>query len=568
MFLHRNTRWKWLKIKQMAVAKPLKIFLQKNRRLAAAALAATHAVNVLTVLLPLSIGLFYEIVLADGGSAKGRIWAFLPGKVETVAGFFWFFGGLVLGRAVFVFLDKYWSAQLGEGFAGELRERLFSGYLRQNLTEFEQKSIGKRVSKFSGELTAAQNLLTKGVLDVVGDACLLAFAFAALFALQPLLAGAAAAVLATGAAVVLFLGKFVEAAAQRRRDRRGQLLDFVAQRLHAFQTVKSLNREGPEARQFEKLNRRFARRSRGFARWTAAVQGLVPLFFFGSMGVVMAVVAFSGRHFPHGDVFVFMLLMLYLQGPVRRLLGAGAVWRAGRSSLRKLSEVIDFEEIKASTGLAFEKNSASPNLRVEGLDFDFETGKPLFQNLSFEAKFGQITQLAGRPGSGQSTLLEVLQKLREPSAGAIWLGGVAFGELSSFEVRKKVAIVSAKVPLLGETVFDAVAYSDTPERRARAARWLEKLEIRLAETPEAALNLPLRGISPGEQMLLQFVRAVLSGKPIWLLDEPFRWLDSERTALIVRQLEKLKLEKTILLAAEHLPAGLRADWVVDLQNQQ
>ena len=156
--------------------------------------------------------------------------------------------------------------------------------------------------------------------------------------------------------------------------------------------------------------------------------------------------------------------------------------------------------------------------------------------------------------------------------GTLRIDGLDYGTLTPFEVRKRIAIVSDEAPLLGSTVFKAITFRPDPGKREKAIRILNRIQLRFGETDDETLDFPLeengRNLSAGETMLLQVARALQTGKPLLLLDDPFRQLDGLRRRRLARLLNRLKAKHTIILAAESAPKQLETDQIIDLQPEK
>ena len=120
--------------------------------------------------------------------------------------------------------------------------------------------------------------------------------------------------------------------------------------------------------------------------------------------------------------------------------------------------------------------------------------------------------------------------------------------------------------MLGGTVFKAISYNTSEEKREKAIAMLQRLKIQLSENENDNLDFKLedggKNISSGERTMLQFARALLTRKQILLLDEPFRNLDETSVAVMVERLNKLKDKRTIILVSDQVPSCLLVDQII------
>ncbi len=526
--------------------------------------------NLLNVLLPLSIGLFYEAGLKEQ-SLKGQLLHHLFSFIDSTQRFFVFFGALVLLKSLLYFLEKYWTGLLGERFSRSLREHVFAHQMRMNMKAHRQRPTGKYLLRYSGDLNAIREFVNRGILLFAGDLFFLVAAFAALFALEGRLTVFVLGAWVLAAGLVFALSRRLRLTTFDRRSQRSKSLGFVSERLQAFYTVKSFNRERQETERYARESGRLFRYGLRFFRFSALIQALFPLFFYGTLGFVLwlALSSATQGNTSHGDFFAFVLLLLHMHTVLQRVLEVNLVWQSGTASLTKLTNLLDKTVENRETGVLPEKMEGL--IEFDHVSFSFSKDKSLLNNLCFRIEPHSITVLQGQHATGKSTVLKLIQKIYEPAQGAVRFDGIDLAEVSPFEVRKKVTIVSPETPLLGNTVFQAISYNENPEKREKALELLHKLGFSLAESDELTLDYPLeeqaRNLSAGQIALLQVIRELLTEKRIILLDEPFAHLDSRQAGRVARLLNRLKTRHTILVISKRPPSRLEIDQTISLDTQ-
>lgn len=544
-------------------------FVDKNKFLISFAVLSLLISNFLNVLLPLAIGWFYEIVLHEHGT-KSRLLNLIPIHLTAPEQFYVFFAFLLFTKGLFVFLEKSLTGIIGERFSRDLREMAFSHQLNHNLSTHLLRPVGKYLLRYSGDLLAIQNLLTKGFLVFIGDVFFLMIAFASLLFIQQQLALLVIISFFISGGIMFLLSKIVRTAAWNRRSQRSKNLGFVSSRMHAFYTIKSFNRESPEINSFVKRSAKLYELGVNFMNISALVQSLLPLFFFGTLLVVFYEVSLLRSAKPYGitksDVFIFILLLLYMQSVMKRLLKVNLVWQVGVISFNKLLSLMQApSESRDKQDLPKEGNS---NLVLKNVTFGYTQEKKVLNEFSCVITANSITLINGLQGVGKSTFFKLIQKMYEPQSGEIFLNNTEYSHLSAFEIRKHITIVSAEAQLLGGTVFKAISYTTADEKREKAIDMLRRLNIRFADNDDDNLEFTLedggRNISAGQRIMLQFARAFLSRKKIILLDEPFTNLDETSRNLIILQLNKLKSKRTILIVTKDVPFNLLTDQIIEL----
>jgi len=180
--------------------------------------------------------------------------------------------------------------------------------------------------------------------------------------------------------------------------------------------------------------------------------------------------------------------------------------------------------------------------------------KPVFENINMEIPPKTTTHIYGPTGSGKSTFVKLLLKTIAPQKGNVLVDGVMYSKLSEKTIRKNMAVVSNDYPLYGKNVYEAIVYSRNTERKKRAAKLLAYLQRH--EQIKDHLNLHDRigdlgsNLNSGQQKLLQYCRALLTEKPILIVEEPIEYLSPKTARLILDLLSDLQHKKTIIILTQ------------------
>ena len=547
-------------------------FFSRNKTLVLLTFVACITGSLLNVLLPLSIGKFYELLFQEG-SAKGKLFDTLRISVNTIPSFFSFFLLLIGLKSLFTYCEKLFTGMVGERFSRNLRELLFQTQLSHPLSVHERKPVGKYLLRYSGDLTFIQRFISKGVIQFSGDVVFLVTAFFVLYLINAPLTLMVLAGLLLAIIAIMLLNKSVKSATSKRRNQRSAMLGFVTTRLQAFSTIKSFNREVPEVAQYNKLSGRMYELSIRYYRIYALVQAMLPLLFFGTLAVVLYFVAIQLQAgsgvIHHADVLSFILLLLYIQTSIRRILSVNVIWQLGSVSFIKLLRIINLPaELRAEPETMVQING---KISFDHVAFQYPAATvPVLKKISFTIQPGTVTWLKGPQGAGKSTILKMIQGLYQPEEGTISIDDIDYSRLAPNAIRKNVTIISSETPLLGNTVFKAISYSRSAEKRDKAAQLLERIGFSITGNMNETLDFPLNdfasNISAGQRRQLMFARAILTRKKIMLIDDAFDDLDLQAKEILIQELQKLRSKRTIIIACNQLPAALSADQTINLNE--
>jgi ABC-type multidrug transport system fused ATPase/permease subunit len=491
--------------------------------------------------------------------------------LPAVAGWVFLLGGLVFLRWGVDWAARYQRAMATEQFVYGLRQQIFEHQLRVDMRQYEERGTGRYLLRFSGDLGALQQWLSRGILQFFGDALFLAVGLVVVGLLAPAVLCGIIPVLILCFCVLRWVNGRITHLEDRRRGSKSTLLAFVSNRLLNMPSIRASNRETPEYKRFLQKAEKIRAASGNFHRWATlseSVSGALPYL------LLLAVLAMIG-FFQNGSVastpavVAAAFVAMSWRPALMRLFRVGLVWKKGRLSLQKLdaffalsvAEGVDLPDAKKLRGALIVSN-----LAVEA------GGKTLFSNLSFSLEKGGVGLLYAPSGKGKSTLLKVLAGLGRAAAGRILLGAQDLSTLHPKAARRSCAFVSDKLPLYGKTLGEAIAYSRSPEDEAAAAQLLDAWKTLFpALQPlrvEMPLYDPLATLSFGQSRLLIFLRAFLTEKKYLIIDEPFLGLDPVVSSVLAAILNEKRANHGILILTADKDCavryGLKSDWELAL----
>lgn len=523
-----------------------------------------------SVIIPLFIGQFYNIAL-HSGSARGRIFESVFGHIENIQTFFAFFAGFLSIRFVFNFFEKYFAGITGEAFSNDLRKQLFHKQLHTELSTFESRDSGAYLLRYSGDLKATQDYLTKGIIQFLYDCVFMVAACILLLLLNRELTIVLLCTLPVLFVINKLMNKKIRTITRTRRNIRSRNLAFVAARLKAIQTVKLFNRESIESEKYNKRSEVLYAEGKKYYFLYAFMQALYPYLLYVAL-LVMLWVAYNsfneaGSGVDGSSLITFIMLVMSIIPVYRRVLKVNMIWISGNVSMSKLIGLLNAPEENKI------KESGSQQLKgkiiFDAVSFRYND-KIVLKDKSFEINPGEIVLLEGEQGSGKSTIFKLLTGLYPLHTGEIKIDGKSIKDISKYTLRKNIAVVSDNLPLLGKTVFEVISYSRKDKKRKPAATLLRALGLE-GVNDDVLLNKQVldggRNLSAGERKLLAIARAFLTDKKIMLLDEPFNDLENTSRIKVVNYIESMKGKHTIIVA-DNNKINLSYDKHISLQTEQ
>jgi len=517
--------------------------------------------SIFHILIPLSLGWYYEITFHKGGSKLHILDHFTdnPFKFGT---FFVAFVLLLSSYTICSYLNELCSRKLNEKFTLSLRNKLVEAQLNHTISTNKQKSYGKYLLRFSGDLSTIQNIVRFAIVDFIADILFLLFLFGLAFSLSPTLLIFEIIICVLLFVAVTFLDSRIEKTTQARRDQLSINLNWITNRLANFDTIQLFNRSRLEHKRYLKKSQRLYLRGLEYARSISLMKTLPKLFFSLQLFGILALISFLNRSQqiidPRNGI-AFILLVFYARSPFNRLYKLNARWQIASVSFHKIVAIMN--QPKEAYELApYEFNDAV--ISVENLTFEY--GHHLvFNNLNLVMHPKGITLVSGKFHKGKTTFVKLLTKQLLPNQGAIMIGDRDLNSIPTATWRKQFTLVSESTDFIGNTLFEALSYSKTMRKQIKAIQLIQEFGLDQKQTSQEILKLKLEQFtaqsSNQEKIIFKFIRSFLSDKPLVIIDDIIHQLDLENQEKMCRFLHKIKSKKTVIITSNQEIKSLQYD---------
>jgi ABC-type bacteriocin/lantibiotic exporter with double-glycine peptidase domain len=546
----------------------LTAFIKSNRKVVIASFLFGFLSIVAIILIPVFLGKYYEVAL-HRHSTRGKMFDVLFGHVKSVEVFFLVFVALILVKFITDFLMKYFLGITGELLAKNIRERLFFRQLNSKLEVHQKKETGLYLLRYSGDLSAIQHYLTKGIITFFNDCLHLILAIIVLALLNVKLTLVLLASYPVIFITILYLNKRLKVLTGKRRNKRSNNLSFVSSRLNALLTIKAFNRQSIENEKYRKGSTELFEYGKKYYKLYSLIYALLPFMLYSMLALILWIAYDMKNHSNHKihghDLLTFIMTMVNVIPVLKRILSVNFIWQAGDISFTKLLRVYNArQEVLYNES---DKDISSGSVEFRNVSFAFSKGATIIKDLSFNFPSNSLVLITGGHQSGKSTLFKLITGLYEAKEGEVLIGKTDIKEYSKLLLRKKITILSDEFPLIGKSVFETISYSRKEEKRAPAFQMLQKLGYVKGTDDESVLDEPIfengKNISYSQRKILMLARALLTNKKILLLDEPFEGLDEVLIQKIVAIIEEYRVNHTVLIIDRNQQHALQYD--VELQ---
>ncbi len=507
--------------------------------------------NVFTILIPVSLGKYFDLLFGFH-SHRAAFLDRLPFTFwDTVPHYLIFLTGLIFLKMIFQYLQRFNTSYLGELFTKGLREDLFSQQLMIQTSVYDEKGTGKYLLRHSGDLKSIQNYLTNGLIRFLIDAALLIVSMIFLLYLNSIIFFVVISCLAITFTVIYLLNKILFNVSVKRRNTRSGMLSFVSRQLRGAKTIKAFNKKSTEVRKYNKRSKKLLLHGIEFQKIYHLIFVLNSTLLYLTLLAVLTTIYLlkeQGNSFHAAEILGFVLLFITILPIFRRVIRVRTIWELGNISFDKLLKVFHLP-IEKNEKLLGDYKFKNGDIEVKNLSFDYENSI-VFDDISFKIEGAKVNQIKIGNGQGKSTLTKLFAGLYRPKKGKILFDGQDANKLTLKSIRKKITFVSEEFSFLGRTVFEVIAYARNDERRARAQIILDEFQKNCPDKSKLQLSDKIIeggiNLSKSQRKMLQYARVALSNKPIIIIDEPLRNLESHTKRNILTWLYQNKNKKTII----------------------
>ncbi|MEQ4600715.1 MAG: ABC transporter ATP-binding protein, partial [Methylobacteriaceae bacterium] len=302
---------------------------------------------------------------------------------------------------------------------------------------------------------------------------------------------------------------------------------------------------------------------------------LDPLMEIGGGLAVAGVLVLVGQRVMSGDRTVgdftgYVAALLLAAQPARALGTLNAILQEAAAALTRYFALMDEQPTIRESASARPLTVSRGEIRFENVHFRYRADAPALEGIDLVVPAGSTTALVGRSGSGKSSLLNLVPRLQDVTAGRVLIDGTDVRDVTIASLRAAIAVVSQEVVLFDDTVAANIGFGrpgatqDEIEAAARAAA-AHGFISRLGEGYAFRVGPGGGRLSGGERQRISLARAFLKNAPILLLDEATSALDSESEHLVQEALERLMRGRTTLVIAHRLSTVREANRIAVLE---
>ena len=529
------------------------------------------------LVIPGFVGVAVDIVRPDESGQPPRIFGLIAFPELSSLWALVLLAGAVVASAVFrgvaSYGQSYYSQAISQRLAFDVRNRLYDTFQRQSFSFYDRTQTAELMSRATADVEAVRMLISFGFVRLVQIVLLLVSVTAIMMGMNFQLALVTLAVLPFIMYRTTVTSRRLRPVWMRVQEGIAGLSTILQENLSGMRVVKAFGREQQESRKFERQARVLYAENMDANQEQAVNTSLMTFSVYLAAGVQLwygGVLVSRGVVAP-GELTAFLLLLLTITAYARMIGWLGNQLSRAVAAGERIFEILDSEaEVREVPG-APQLSVTDGRVRYQHVSFGYRSRAPTLERIDFEAQPGEVVALVGATGSGKTTLVSLLPRFYDPTAGGVLIDGTNIKDVSLASLRRNIGIVQQDVFLFNASLHDNIAYGrpDANEDDITAAAKTARLHDFIAGLPDGYRTLVgERGInlSGGQRQRLAIARTLLLDPKVLVLDDSLSSVDTETEYQIQQALSDVMVGRTTFIVAQRLVSVLRADTILVLDE--
>lgn len=458
----------------------------------------------------------------------------------------------------------------GETLLFYLRVKAFAQLQRLGLNYYERHRSGSLITTMTTDIDSIATFAQDGLVRVLVSVLSLLGVFTALAVLDIELTIGVAAAFPVLALAIVYYRRRAGRAYGDGRESLAAVNAMFQENVTGLRVIQALGWEQQSRVRFGALVDRYIRAQKRalmhFSIFFSAV-------YFASVPVTVLVLAFAiprtaNGDLSHGTLIAYMLYLTMIFGPIQQISDTADSYQRAQIGLRRVTELLREPVRPENTPAPAPITRMHGEVEFEGVAFAYDgAARSAVTDVSLHIESGQTVAVVGETGAGKSTLIKLLARFYDPTAGRILVDGIDIRAFDLGDYRRRLGIVPQETTMFAGTVRDIIAYgrpdaTDVQVEQAARDVGAHAMIAAFAKGYRQPVGERGQSLSAGQRQLLALARAQFVDPDILLLDEATAVLDPATEAAVSEAMERISRRRTTLIIAHRLSTASRADRIV------
>jgi subfamily B ATP-binding cassette protein MsbA len=475
--------------------------------------------------------------------------------------------------AIASYIDNYYTESVGQWVANDLRIRIYEHLHRLSLAYYDRTQTGTLLSTITNDVATVQNFASASTLGILVDLMTIVGMLGLMFWLNWDFTLIAVAVTPFLLFFVMRFKKAVKDVQREVRKRQSDIVAVVEQGLGSIRVVEAFGRQDLEAGRMTAASRASVDAALKARRVKSLLSPVVTIVVALCTGFVLwrGTTLIVAGTMTAGALTVFLAYLSKFFKPVQDLAKMTNTIAQTSVALERIQKILGADQIIPEHPDAVDPGTVKGEITFEHVAFGYSDVAPVLRDVNFTIKPGQVVGIVGPTGGGKSTVVSLIPRFYDPSAGRVLIDGSDIRNWKLVSLRREVGFVLQETVLFAGTIRENIAYGrpDATDADIIQAAKLANADEFIKKMPQGYDSIVgERGetLSGGQRQRIGIARALIRKSPILILDEPTAALDTESERLVVEGLERLMKGRTVIMIAHRLSTIRDADQIIVLKD--
>ncbi len=488
-----------------------------------------------------------------------------------------FYAGLMivfyLVSALLNYILAVAMVKISQSVVYKMRKDLFDKLNRVKISYFDQNQTGDIISKMSYDIDTINTSLATDVIQIFTSIITVVISFIMMLIMSPLLVLVFVVTIPISITITRVLSKIVKKKYRIRNKKLGELNGFAEEMITGQRTIQSYVQEQAVLAKFDEINEEATKASYESGYYSTSVGpsvNFVSNLSVALVGVFGGILYFMGN-ISLGKLTSFTLYSRRFSGPINQMSNIMADIQSALAAAERVFHVLDEPEEDKDLEDAINYQDVKGDITFTHVTFGYQKDQVVLDDVSFEAKQGQVVAIVGPTGAGKTTLVNLLMRFYEIDQGKILLDQHDTKTLTRQSLRKAFSMVLQDTWIFHGTVHENIAYGNGDVSRLEVEEAAKKARIHsfishLPEGYDTILTNEGLNISKGQKQLLVIARAMLSKTKMLILDEATSNVDTHTEVQIQKAMLALMENKTTFVIAHRLSTIQNANLILVVKD--
>ncbi|MBF0620889.1 MAG: ABC transporter ATP-binding protein [Magnetococcales bacterium] len=485
------------------------------------------------------------------------------------------YGALVVLQLAVSYVQTLLHNILGQRIVRDLRRDLFSHVVNQDTSFFHTNTSGRLTNRLTNDTESVNQMISAGLINLVGDILLLIGVAVSMFALSMHLSLITLATMPFIVVATVMITSRVRKAQKKARVMQADMSSMMTEELEGIDVVRLFNRQKHNHQAFDAINSRYYHSTVG----STFLETVQFSFVETTSTAVLALLFWYGASLQESDPVTLGTLIAFIDyirrlfNPIRDLSSKFTTMQAAMTALERIFSLIDQKPKLNRSDFIGDKtisNQTPPSIKFENISFNYGKGDVL-KEINLEIEPGERIAVVGPTGTGKTSLIKLLNRTYDPVQGRVLIDGQDIRTQPLSEVRRSVGMIQQETFLFTGSVAENLSLGDSEMSREQMKNMLKQAQAwpfikGLPDQLDAKVEQRGYNFSTGQRQLLGFARVLASQPRILVMDEATSSVDTVSERLIQEALQVLLKGRTALIIAHRLSTIREADRIVVLSN--